>query len=622
MKRVLSFPILFLIVMTSFAKDVVIDGVKYTLHGSGNLGKVSIKADNKKNMPADLIIPELVVIDGREYPVTEIEKEGFWGCKNLRTVVLPNTITKISQSAFRNCTSLISAVMPDNAKIEVDKGNYGFGSVGIFKGCTALESIRGTNIPYPEEVVYEAIFNCEDVPFYKYVQEIGALTLTKQDKVKSFKDFAIEKVKEPIEEWQKRKDYETVAQWETRVNDVNRKKMIEEYMAEARNEFISQNAPSKLLGTLEPYNSEYGFFSVSTPNFGNLYVDVPENESENFKNNWNKVEIKPVYGILDGELNILDCKFVLDDKVYNSSRSYDEDELSEVVLDITPLAALREYEQMMSSNNQNVKTAIKRFDPDVVDIEIPTTTENNSNTFVVIIGNENYERVAPVEYAMNDARIFAKYCNRTLGIPEKNIRTYYDCSLVNLREAIKDISLISDAYNGDIKVIFYYAGHGIPDEKTRNSYLLPIDAAGNNVQDCYPIDQLYEELGKLNAKSVVAFIDACFSGSLRGEGMLASARGIKLKPKDYPADGNLVIVSAASGDETANPYPEKSHGLFSYYLLKKLSDSNGDATLGELSDFLKEEVLKHSLVEIKKSQTPNVKFSDNMTDTWRNIKLK
>ena len=66
---------------------------------------------------------------------------------------------------------------------------------------------------------------------------------------------------------------------------------------------------------------------------------------------------------------------------------------------------------------------------------------------------------------------------------------------------------------------------------------------------------------------MVTLIDACFSGSLRGEGMLASARGIKLKPRDVKIGGNMVVISAASGDQTALPFPEKSHGLFTYFLL-------------------------------------------------------
>jgi hypothetical protein len=56
--------------------------------------------------------------------------------------------------------------------------------------------------------------------------------------------------------------------------------------------------------------------------------------------------------------------------------------------------------------------------------------------------------------------------------------------------------------------------------------------------------------------------------------MLASARGVAIKVKEEKPQGNLVVVSASQGDETAYPYNEKRHGLFTYYLLEKLQESN------------------------------------------------
>ncbi len=223
---------------------------------------------------------------------------------------------------------------------------------------------------------------------------------------------------------------------------------------------------------------------------------------------------------------------------------------------------------------------------------------------------------------MNDARIFAKYCERTLGIPESNIRTYYDATFGDILAAMDDVKNIADAFNGDIDIIFYYAGHGMPDESNRNAFLIPIDATGTQPEACYPLSRLYGQLSELKAKSVVAFIDACFSGSLRGDGMLASARGIKIKPREIPAKGNLVVLSAASGDQTAFPYHEKGHGLFSYYLIKKINESKGEATLGEIADYVSSEVAKQAVVVNQKPQTPGVKASLDLGTAWRELRLR
>ena len=69
-------------------------------------------------------------------------------------------------------------------------------------------------------------------------------------------------------------------------------------------------------------------------------------------------------------------------------------------------------------------------------------------------------------------------------------------------------------------------------------------------------------------------------------------------------------------------YKEKGHGLFTYFLLKKLKESKGNATLGELTDYVNEEVAQFSIVENGKSQTPTVTKSRNLQQTWRSKKLK
>lgn len=187
---------------------------------------------------------------------------------------------------------------------------------------------------------------------------------------------------------------------------------------------------------------------------------------------------------------------------------------------------------------------------------------------------------------------------------------------------MRDIKDIASAYDGKIKVMLYYAGPGVPDESNRNAYILPVDASGTDMDACYPLNKLYDELGSLNAEFVVAFIDACFSGSLRGDGMLASARGIRLRPRDLQATGNLVVLSAASGEQSALPYDEKGHGIFTYYLLDKLNSTRGDVNIGELSDYITTELARQSVVVNRKLQTPTVKHSPALVNDWRTMKIK
>ena len=135
------------------------------------------------------------------------------------------------------------------------------------------------------------------------------------------------------------------------------------------------------------------------------------------------------------------------------------------------------------------------------------------------------------------------------------------------------------------------------------------------------LKELYDDLEALQANCVTVFLDACFSGGARGGGMVASARGVVIKPKSAEANGNMIIFSAVSGEETALPYKEQKHGLFTYYLLKKLRESGGNVTLGELSDYLTEEVALQAQLVNKKPQTPTVTPSLSLGDKWRSFKL-
>ena len=119
-------------------------------------------------------------------------------------------------------------------------------------------------------------------------------------------------------------------------------------------------------------------------------------------------------------------------------------------------------------------------------------------------------------------------------------------------------------------------------------------------------------------KNIMVFLDACFSGAKRDGKMLASSRGVAIKVKADPVGDNTVVFSAAQGDETAYPYKSQKHGMFTYYVLEKMQQSGGYTTLGELSDYVTQQVKRKAVVENNgKSQTPTVIVS-NGNNNWRN----
>ena len=259
--------------------------------------------------------------------------------------------------------------------------------------------------------------------------------------------------------------------------------------------------------------------------------------------------------------------------------------------------------------------------PDNVDTDIPSGSIVRDNTFVLIIANENYQEVAPVPHALNDGEVFAKYCVNTLGIPQKNIRHLSDATLNQMRRQLTWLKDVAEAYGSEASVTVYYSGHGIPAENDGEAYLLPVDGYTSDISSNYPLKDIYTTLSALPSSNVTLILDACFTGALRGDGMMMTAKGVAIKPKQSLPQGKLVVLAAAQGDQTAYPYDSKRHGALTYFILKKLQSTRGDITLGELSQYVTSEVKRWSLVEKSKLQQPTIQVSPTLSSSWQTIKF-
>ncbi|MDE7350980.1 MAG: caspase family protein, partial [Muribaculaceae bacterium] len=172
---------------------------------------------------------------------------------------------------------------------------------------------------------------------------------------------------------------------------------------------------------------------------------------------------------------------------------------------------------------------------------------------------------------------------------------------------------ISDAYGNDADLILYYSGHGMPDDRSRKAYLLPSDGIANDPESGYALSQLYDELGEMKFNSTLVLLDACFSGAKRDGKMLTAAKGVAIKPSEEELSGNVAVISATQGDDTAYPDDDSNHGLFTYFLLKRLQETKGYTTIGDLASYISTNVKRASLVKQNKMQVPAVNYSPEST---------
>lgn len=403
---------------------------------------------------------------------------------------------------------------------------------------------------------------------------------------------------------------------------------------------------------LRPYDADNETFLIHSDACGDILLPVPIVEAPSFKQNWTNISrnIKPEF-VPNGEVvtlsrlvfanngnkYIYDSHTVANYAITDVNYNFAPVEIAEINFDsieIEEASALLDTVQssvvgikntssvLVQTNIIPSRNHISASNKSNVDTSIPHNSQiQNSTTFAIIIANEKYNSVSDVPYAENDGKILAKYLMNAIGLPKEHVKIYLNATFGNVAGALKHINNLSLAFGDKLNIIFYYAGHGVPNEQTKQCMLLPIDGDATIPETCYNVDKLYATLGKLNANSVLVIMDACFSGSLRGDGMLFASRSVKIKSNQAEPKGNMVILSASQGDETAFPFEKEQHGMFTYFLLKYLQENNGDVTLGKMSEYLIEQVKRQSVVSNGKLQTPMVQYSPEVENNWRLWKL-
>jgi hypothetical protein len=264
--------------------------------------------------------------------------------------------------------------------------------------------------------------------------------------------------------------------------------------------------------------------------------------------------------------------------------------------------------------------------PDV-DKDIPQSNTNFPNRFALIIGNEDYSsfqtsvsKEVNVDFAKNDAKIFKVYCEKTLGIPTDNITLLYNATYGNMMQSIDKMKKLLKVSEGKMELFFFYAGHGLPDEASKEAYLIPVDISGSNIKNGIKLQDIYNSFSENESAGITMFIDACFSGGARNKEYVAN-RGVKVVPRSDFLNGNIVSFTASSGNQTSSSYSDKKHGLFTYFLLKAIQETKGDLTYKKLWDYLKSKVPFESLKVNNKEQEPQINIGDKAKLNWENRKF-
>lgn len=175
MKQVAILSLFLCCVFAAKATDFWVNNLKYTVNadsctvfvtkgisfepylaGGSDLVRHRIKEDSTHQpLYGDITIPESVSYQGKTYPVTVIGSYAFKDCKEITSVVLPESVETIEYNAFKDCKKITSIRIPESVgSIEYNAfiGCSSLRSVsipskvsklasGTFEGCTSLTSI-------------------------------------------------------------------------------------------------------------------------------------------------------------------------------------------------------------------------------------------------------------------------------------------------------------------------------------------------------------------------------------------------------------------------------------------------------------------------------------------------
>ncbi len=263
-----------------------------------------------------------------------------------------------------------------------------------------------------------------------------------------------------------------------------------------------------------------------------------------------------------------------------------------------------------------------------VDANIPEGAEKRPYDIAVVIGNQSYAKYdkgfGNVKFAERDADAMRNYLVKTMGYHPDNVIFKKNAELSDFNSIFGSFDYRGKFVQGDLhrfirnsgekktrEVFVYYSGHGVPSIEDRPPFLVPVNAKANSVEStCYSLDLFQEIVEKLPVEKKTIFLDSCFSGNTPS-GPIVAAKGLYIKDLKPVATSHTAFFCAAQNDQMAAWHEKERHGLFTYFFLKGLQggadrDGNKVITLGEMKDYLGDEVPYWAERLSEFSQTPHI----------------
>jgi len=156
-------------------------------------------------------------------------------------------------------------------------------------------------------------------------------------------------------------------------------------------------------------------------------------------------------------------------------------------------------------------TAIKKFaislQEQFFSWENAIRVECSGNYYALIIGNDNYKYIRPLQTAAKDAYDINLILQRNYAFKTKLLINATRAEILDAINYYRTIAKEND------KFLIYYAGHSVFDKLADKAYWLPVNALADNDTHWIIIDAITSNIRRFVAKHILIVTDSCYSGT-------------------------------------------------------------------------------------------------------------
>lgn len=170
------------------AQDFEVDGISYRITTDGNVAVIY-----KDGYEGDFVIPSKVSYESKEYSVYSIESNAFQYNKKITSISIPNSIMWIGRDAFRDCTNLTAVYISDLkawCNIDFEGSVFGWTNPLSYAHHLFLNGEEIKNLIIPEGITKISAYsfcgmtNLISVSFPTTVTEVGSMAFYNCEKLK------------------------------------------------------------------------------------------------------------------------------------------------------------------------------------------------------------------------------------------------------------------------------------------------------------------------------------------------------------------------------------------------------------------------------------------------------